>query len=96
MSKVWIVLFKEYGEIIQQRGLVFGMLVPMVIFIFIPLMAMSGVAAGVAANPTGIGTPATASLAGMTQRESAQVLVGQQITILYLILPTLLTSIIAA
>jgi ABC-2 type transport system permease protein len=93
---VWIVLAKEYREIIQQRALSCGMLVPVVIFILIPLAAMSGAAAGVAANQTGIGSPATASLAGLTRREAAQVLVGQQVTILYLILPTLLTSIIAA
>jgi ABC-2 type transport system permease protein len=96
VSKVWIVLLKEFREIIQQRGMLIGMIMPMVIFLLIPLTAMSGVAAGLAANPTGIGSSTTALLAGMTQRESAQALVGQQVTVLYLILPTLLTSFIAA
>ena len=96
ITKIWIVLIREYQEIIQQRALIVGMLMPVVIFIAIPLTAMSGVALGQSANPTGIGTPTSGLLAGLNQREATQALVGQQISVLYLILPTLLTSIIAA
>jgi ABC-2 type transport system permease protein len=96
VRKVWTVMLKEFQEIIQQRGLVIGIVVPVVIFIIIPLSAMSGAVFGREANPTGIGPPAVGALAGLTQREVTQALVGEQVAILYLILPTLLTSIIAA
>ena len=96
MTKIWVVLTREFQEIIQQRALVMGILMPVIIFIAIPLIAMTGVAVGRAANPSGIGPPTGGLLAGMSQREVAQALVGQQISVLYLILPTLLTSIIAA
>jgi len=95
VGRAWIVVCKEFLELIQQRGLVLGVAMPVVIFTVIPLTTIAGAGAGTG-GPSGIGRLGIAAVGGLDQREAVQALVGMQISILFVLMPTLLTSIIAA
>lgn len=96
MEKVWIVLRKEFQELSQQRSLVMGVVAPAVVFTIVPLSTVAGVVSARGGRPAGIGNLGIASLAGLTSPEAVQALVGMQVAVLFMIMPTLLTSIISA
>src|ERR1700674_1372700 len=97
MRNILIVLQKEAQEITQQRGLVAGILAPALILTVVPLVSVLGAGvttggSGIAiANPFGIG-----ALAGLSGQEASQAFIGMQVSVLFLLMPSLLTSIIAA
>ncbi len=100
MDKILLILQKEWREIRQQRTLVWTIILPPLLFTLIPIVAMFAV--GQVSNPSSTTTSATSlvkaipSLAHMNQQEVAQALIGMQMSILYVLLPAILTSVIAS
>src|SRR5260370_25614575 len=98
MDKILVILQKEWLEIRQQRGLMLGVLLPPLLFTLIPLgiIYLSGslVSNGTLSSP-GTSFPRPA-FAGMTTIEQGQAALGSQFSIFYVLLPVLITSIIAS
>ncbi len=97
MRNVLIVLHKEFLEITQLRGLVAGILAPAIILTVVPLASVAGAAVSKGDASSGLGSSSgIASLSGLTAAEASQAFVGMEVSVLFLLMPSLLTSIIAA
>jgi ABC-2 type transport system permease protein len=101
MDKVIVILHKEWLDLKQQRGLLLGILLPPLFLVLLPI----GILYGTRLVPGGSLTNANSlnslierlpALAGMTQQEVGQAIVGMQFNILFLLLPLMIPSIIAA
>lgn len=100
-NKVVLILRKEWLELRQQRMLLLGMLVPPLIFAVMPL----GLAFAAGQNmmqedgsdiPLEVLTKLNPALEGMGPLELGQALISQQFSILFLLLPIILPSVIAS
>src|SRR5690242_2251119 len=97
MHKIMVILYKEWLEVRQQRMLIFSMILPPLIFSLLPLAVVYGI--GHAGSSSNINMPSSANLpafAGMSPVEKAEVLLGMQLSVLFLLLPSIITSIIAS
>ena len=99
MDKILVIMQKEWREIRQQRTLMLTILIPPLLFTLIPIVAMSLIGQ-IPTSATNISTSnvstAITALANMSQHEIAQALIGMQMSILYILLPAILTSVIAS
>ena len=97
MYKIGVILRKEWLELRQDRTLLFSTLLPPVILTLMPI----GVAFALRGTPDsdtaklGI-VLADPSLAGLSNAELGQAVFGKQFSLLFLIMPLLIPSIIAA
>lgn len=91
MHKVFVILRKEFREIVQQRVLLFSILLPPLLFAVLPLILLQRVGAGSRASSLTI-----PSLGGLTIHEYAQGVVGTAFSNVYLLLPMIVPSIVAA
>jgi ABC-2 type transport system permease protein len=91
MHKVFVILRKEFSEIIQQRVLLFSIFLPPLLFAVIPLIFLQRLGAGSRASSLVI-----PSLGGLTIHEYTQGVVGTAFSNLYILLPMIVPSIIAA
>jgi ABC-2 type transport system permease protein len=99
-SKMALLLRKEWIEIRQQRSLLLGMFLPPLFFSILPL----GFVFVIGYFPPGSDTEGlidtmsriNPAFSGMNDREGFQTLMSQQMSLLFLLLPTILTSIIAS
>jgi ABC-2 type transport system permease protein len=100
-NKIALVLYKEWLELRKQRGLLFGIFLPPLLFIILPV-AISYFAAQDTSglSQTNMNTEELRKMipafAGMTEQELGQAIVGQQFGVLLLLLPAILPSIIAS
>jgi ABC-2 type transport system permease protein len=99
MNKIVVILQKEWLELRQQRGLLLGVILPPLLLTILPLATAYGlghISPGQSLRgqlPPGINNPA---FIGLTQPEAGQVIIGQQFSILLLLLPMIIPSVIAA
>lgn len=93
MHKVFVILRKEFVEIVQQRILLFSILLPPLLFAVIPLFSLQ---LGSNSNGSRASSLAVPSLQGLTLHEYTQGLVGTEFSNLYILLPMIIPSIIAA
>jgi ABC-2 type transport system permease protein len=91
MRKVLVILRKEVSEIVQQRVLLFSILLPPLLFVVIPLIFLQRVGAG--SNASTLHIP---SLQGLTLHEYTQGVIGTTFSNFYLLLPMIVPSIVAA
>lgn len=91
MRKVLVILRKEFLEIVQQRVLLFSVLLPPLLFAVLPLLFLQRVGAGSRASSL-----ALPSLQGLTLHEYAQGVVGTLFSNVYLLLSMIVPSILAA
>jgi len=91
MHKVLIILRKECIEIVQQRILLFSMLLPPLIFVVIPLFFLQ--LGGNGSKASSLNVP---SLQGLTLHEYTQGLVGTEFSNIFLLLSMIVPSTIAA
>lgn len=91
MHKVFVILRKEFSEIVQQRILLFSILLPPLLFAVLPLILLQRVGARSSASSLTI-----PSLGGLTLHEYTQGVVGTLFSNVYLLLPMIVPSIVAA
>ena len=96
MNKIAIILYKEWLEIKQQRMLLLSMIIPPLIFSALPLFVIAGIGHVGSGNLNLPKAGSLPSLAGMSPAETAQALVGMQLSVLFLLLPSIITSIVAS
>ena len=99
-GKIMLMLRKEWIEIRQQKSLLLGMILPPLFFSVLPLgfVVVLGFIPPDSETDQFIETLARVNPAykGMSEREGFQALMSQQMSLLFLLLPTILTSIIAS
>ena len=91
MRKVWVILRKEFLDMLQQRTLLFTILLPPLLFVVIPLIFLQKVGNGSRASSLHV-----PSLQGLTLHEYAQGLVGTEFSNIYILLSMIVPSTIAA
>ena len=91
MHKVFVILRKEFIEIVQQRILLFSILLPPLLFAVTPLFFLQRGGNGSRASSLAI-----PSLQGLTLHEYTQGLVGTEFSNLYILLSMIVPGIIAA
>ncbi len=91
MRKVWVILRKEFLDMLQQRTLLFTILLPPLLFVVIPLFYLQLVGSGSRASSLKV-----PSLQGLTLHEYAQALVGTTFSNIYILLSMIVPSTIAA
>ncbi len=91
MHKVFVILRKEFIEIVQQRILLFSIILPPLLFAVIPLFVLQ--LGGNGSRASSLKVP---SLQGLTLHEYTQGLVGTEFSNLYILLSMIVPSIIAA
>jgi ABC-2 type transport system permease protein len=98
MHKILLILQKEWIEIRQQPILLMSMILPPLIFTALPLIVFTLMRSGVNGSMNAAGNIALnyPALASMSPTEAMQTIIGMQFSILYVLLPGLLTSIIAS
>ena len=91
MHKVLVILRKEFLEIVQQRILLFSILLPPLLFVVIPLFYLQ--LGGNGSKASSLHVP---SLQGLTLHEYTQGLVGTAFSNIFLLLSMIVPSTIAA
>ena len=91
MRKVVVILRKEFREILQQRVLLYSILLPPLLFVVIPFIFLQKVGSGSKAS-----TLHVPSLQGLTVHEYTQGLVGTEFSNIYILLAMIVPSVIAA
>lgn len=91
MHKVLIILHKEFLEIIQQRILLFSILLPPLLFVVLPLFFLQ-----LGGNGSRVSSLHVPSLQGLTLHEYTQGLVGTEFSNIFILLSMLVPSTIAA
>lgn len=98
MNKILVILQKEWIEIRQQPVLLVSMILPSLLFTALPLIILLLAGSGSTGSASSAGkiplnNPA---LGTMSPTEAIQAAIGMQFSIIYLLLPGLITSIIAS
>jgi ABC-2 type transport system permease protein len=97
MNKVTAILQKEWLELRQDRGLLLGTLMPPLVLTFLPIAIAYGIGRVPDEDFKELGAAiANLTLEGMDSRELGQAIVAQQFSILYLMMPLMIPSIIGA
>ena len=91
MRKVLVILRKEFLDMLQQRTLVYSILLPPLVFVVIPFIFLQKVGNGSRASSLKV-----PSLQGLTLHEYAQGLVGTEFSNIYILLSMIVPSVIAA
>jgi ABC-2 type transport system permease protein len=91
MRKVMVILRKEFREIVQQRILLYSILLPPLLFLVIPFIILQKVGNGTRASSLSV-----PSLQGLTLHEYAQGLVGTEFSNIFFLLSMIVPSVIAA
>jgi ABC-2 type transport system permease protein len=91
MHKVLVILRKEFREIVQQRILLYSILLPPLLFVVIPFIFLQKVGNGSRASALQV-----PSLQGLTVHEYTQALVGTEFSNIFLLLSMIVPSVIAA
>lgn len=98
MRRVLVILQKEWLELRQDRLILLGTFGPAVMLTLLPLLGMFAVSRAPDGPPQDNNTLTAANpiLTGMTQREFGQAILGQQLSVLFFLLPLIIPSVIAA
>ncbi len=91
MHKVLVILRKEFMEIVQQRILLFSILLPPLLFVVIPLIFLQRGGSGSGASSLHV-----PSLQGLTLHEYTQGVIGTTFSNIFLLLSMIVPSTIAA
>jgi ABC-2 type transport system permease protein len=91
MHKVLVILRKEFIEIVQQRILLYSILLPPLLFVVIPLFFLQ--LGGNGSKASSLHIP---SLQGLTLHEYTQALVGTEFSNIFILLSMIVPSTIAA
>ena len=100
MNKIGLLLQKEWLEFKGQRMLLLGIVALPLLLTLIPLVALFAMGAAPSAGNTDEFTRElmriNPALAGMSEQEAGQAVIGQALSTMFLLMPMILPSIIAA
>lgn len=100
MNKIGVLLQKEWLEFKGQRMLLLGIVALPLLLTLIPLVALFAMGAAPSAGNTDAFTrelmKINPALAGMSEQEAGQAVIGQAFSTMFLLMPMILPSIIAA
>ncbi len=102
MDKVWVIYRKEWFEITQQKALVLTMVLPPLLFVLVPLLAIWGTGAIPSSQIEDINdlkdifVKLYPTMQQMNEREVMQTITGQQLSVLFLLMPVILPSVLAS
>ncbi len=97
MNKVSAILYKEWLELRHDRGLWLGTLMPPLVLTVLPIAVTYGIGRTPDDDIMELGRVITnLSLSGLNTRELGQVIIAQQFSILFLMMPLMIPSIIGA
>jgi ABC-2 type transport system permease protein len=100
MNAIGVLLQKEWLEFKQQRMLILGIIALPLLLTLIPLVALFAIGVEPSKGNTDEFTrelmKANPALAGMSEQEAAQAVMGQAFSTMFLLMPMILPSIIAA
>src|SRR5262245_11228651 len=101
MTKVLVILHKEWLEVRQQRGLLAGLVLMPVLLTLLPLVAAYAAvklspASGRTVPATATSTGATGALVDLSPQEVFQAVIGQQFGVLFLLMPMIIPGVLAA
>jgi ABC-2 type transport system permease protein len=91
MRKVFVILRKEFLDMLQQRTLLYTILLPPLLFVVLPLLFL--LRGGTGSRASVLTVP---SLQGLTVHEYTQALVGTAFSNIYILLAMIVPSVIAA
>ncbi len=91
MRKVFVILRKEFREILQQRILLFSILLPPLLFVVLPLLYLQ-----LGGNGSKVSSLHVPSLQGLTLHEVTQGLIGTIFSNIFILLSMIVPSTIAA
>lgn len=98
MDKILVILVKEWLEIRQQRALLLTIVLPPLLFTLIAVVSFSSIrglsSSGTAGNASTVDK--LPALAGLAPNEIGQALLGIQMSLLFVLLPIVITSVIAS
>lgn len=95
MRRVWIMMTKDFSELIRQRALIGGVLGPAVVLTILPIVILAG-SVWVIPHPNAPLPSEIPQVGGLSAQEGTQIFVGTQFSTLYVLMPVILTSVIAA
>lgn len=95
MQRVFVILRKEWLEIRQQWTLLFSIVLPPLFLTILPLFVLALIK-GENVPTHGSVSIDYPSLSGMTLKEAIQTQIGMQLSIMYVLLPGIITSVIAS
>jgi ABC-2 type transport system permease protein len=97
MHKALLILHKEWLELRQERALLFGTLLPPLLFTLLPLLIAYAAGTAPDEDTQELGAAlADPALAGLTSLELGQAIIGRQFALLLLMTPLIVPSIIAS
>jgi ABC-2 type transport system permease protein len=100
MENIRVLLQKEWLDFKQQRMLLLGIVILPLFLTFIPLVALFAMGAAPSARNTDEFTQqlmkVNPALAGMSEQEAGQAIMGQAFSSMFLLMPMIIPSIIAA
>lgn len=96
MRRAWVIVRKEWREILGQRALVFSLLVMPTMMSVMPLVLLALVPELSPDDQDLRGLAARPDTAGLSGRELAQLAIGQQFGLMLLLLPQLVPAVLAA
>lgn len=97
MNKVWAIISKEWLEMRHDRSMLLSILLPPLLLTLLPIGVIYTVGQTPDDDITTLGAVlADPSLAGMPALDLGQVIIGRQFALLFLMMPLLIPSIIAA
>lgn len=94
MRRAWVIMRKEWREILAQRALLFSLLLIPAMFSLMPIVLLALLPNLAAEGEATI--PARREHAGLTPHELAELAIGQQFGLMLLLLPQLIPAVLAA
>jgi ABC-2 type transport system permease protein len=97
VRRAWVLIKKEWREILAQRGLLFSMLLMPIVFPLLPVVALLVLPEAGPDDRVKLGALADdPRIAGWTAREVAELLIAQQFQVLVVLLPVLIPAVLSA
>lgn len=97
LRRAWVIVKKEWREMVAQRALMSSLLVMPALFALLPIVLLATLPEVGASDRSKLaGLAAQPAYAGLSPRELAELAIGQQFGLMLLLLPQLVPAVLAA
>ena len=96
MQNSMLILRKEWLEIRQQRGLLLSIIIPFLVLALLPIVLLYVTSLSIHVNLSNMNIGKSVATAGFSSHEMLQVLAGKEFSTFYVLLPSIIPSIIAS